>query len=146
MATDDERYFVNRDVTGLKPGMTVHYRLVAENKGGTRRGPGRTCTVPRDQKPIVRTDPAVRITPTSAQVRGRLNPLGLRTKFHFEYGTDESYGLRTSPVYGGLEITPRLAFANLGGLKAATRYHYRLVAVNEQGTSVGADAVFQTRP
>jgi hypothetical protein len=29
-------------------------------------------------------------------------------------------------------------------LKPGTKYHYRLVAVNEKGASVGADATFQT--
>lgn len=144
MQTDDDRYFVNLDLTDLKPADTIHYRLVAENSAGTSQGVDRTITLPKDQKPLVRTDDARRITPTSTQLRGRLNPLGLRTEFYFEYGPDTSYGLKTPKTYGGLDITPRLAFANLTGLKPATPYHYRLVAVNEQGTTMGADAVFQT--
>src|ERR1700733_829861 len=62
------------------------------------------------------------------QVQGRLHPLGLRTQFHFEYGPDTRYLMKTPPTYGGLEITPRLVFANLAGLKPGTKYHYRLVA------------------
>jgi hypothetical protein len=86
----------------------------------------------------------MRITPTTAQVQGRLNPLGLRTEFYFEYGPDARYGLKTPKTYGGLQITPRLAFANLSRLQPAMKYHYRLVGVNEQGTAFGADALFQT--
>lgn len=144
MQTDDEPYFVNLDVTGFKPGSTVHYRLVASNSAGKSHGADRTFTLPMDQKPLARTDKASRITSTTAQVQGRLNPLGLKTDFHFEYGTDQNYGLKSKKTYGGLDITPRLAFANLNGLKPGTMYHYRLVAVNEKGTSNGADAVFRT--
>jgi hypothetical protein len=97
-----------------------------------------------DQKPLARTDAARRIGATTAQVLGRLHPRGLPTQFHFEYGLDARYGMRTPSSYGGLEMTPRLVFANLQGLKPATKYHFRLVGVNEQGTCAGADAVFQT--
>jgi hypothetical protein len=144
MQTDDERYFVNLDVTDLEPRSTIHYRLVARNAAGTIAGPDHTFKLPSDRKPVVRTDETRRIKSTTAQVRGRLNPLGLRTQFWFEYGLDKSYGLTSSKTYGGLEGTPRLAFANLTGLRPATTYHYRLIASNEEGTSIGADATFRT--
>jgi hypothetical protein len=145
MQTDDDRYFVNLDLHDLKPGTTLHYRLVAENNTVTIPGADRMVTLPANQKPLVRTDDARRVSATTAQIRGRLNPLGLRTEFYFEYGPDTSYGLKSPKSYGGLEITPRLCFANLTGLKPASTYHYRLVATNEKGTSQGADAVFQTK-
>jgi len=144
MQTDDSRYFVNLDLGGLETGATIHYRLVAQNSAGTSRGADGTFTLPADRKPLVRTDAAIRLTQSTAQVRGRLNPLGLRTEYYFEYGPDTRYGQKTAKAYGGLQITPRLAFANLTGLKPAAQYHYRLVAVNEQGTSIGANAVFRT--
>jgi len=37
-----------------------------------------------------------------------------------------------------------LNLANLRGLKPATVYHYRLVAVNQSGTAYGSDAVLRT--
>lgn len=144
MQTDDDRYYVNLDVTDLKPGATIHYRLAAQIGQETRYGADRTISLPRDQKPIARTGGAIRVTGATAQVRGRLNPLGLRTDFYFEYGPDQNYGQKTPKTYAGLQITPRLAFANLTGLQPGTKYHYRLVAVNEQGTNPGGDAVFDT--
>ena len=73
-----------------------------------------------------------------------MNPLGQAAQFHFEYGADTRYGSKTTPADGGLQITPRTVFANLRGLKPATVYHYRLVAVNQSGTTYGSDAVLRT--
>jgi len=144
MMPDDDLYHVNTDLKDLKAGATYHYRLVAGNAAGTAYGADRTFTVPADRKPQVITGPATWITPDSAKVQGRLSPLGLTTRFYFEYGPDARYGSKTASTYGGVQITPRLVFATLKGLRTATTYHYRLVAVNEQGSSHGRDDVFST--
>lgn len=144
MLPDDDVYYVNTDLLNLKPGTTYHYRLVATNSAGVTLGKDMTFTTPADQKPHVITRPATRITAAGATVQGRLSPLGLRTQFYFEYGLDNKYGSRTPDTYGGLEITPRSVFAALTGLQAGTTYHYRVVAVNEKGISVGQDMTFTT--
>ena len=41
-------------------------------------------------------------------------------------------------------MTPRSSFGHLTDLKPDTTYHYRLVATNALGTTLGADATFQT--
>jgi hypothetical protein len=146
MATDDDLYFVNTDVEGLKPGTTYHYRLVAVNDKGTRRGEGRTFTAPATKKPMVETGKAGRLTLTSARVDGRVNPLGEPTQFFIEYGPDEKYGSKTPLGWAGQQSSPRLVFAELKGLKPGTSYHYRVGATNSAGTSHGADAVLRTVP
>ena len=146
MLPDDELYEVNTDVDGLAPGTTYHYRLVAINDNGISRGQDRTFFVASDSKPQVRTGACTRITDATAKVEGRVNPMGQRTKFHFEYGPDASYGQTTEPTYAGLQVVPRTVFANVSGLRPATTYHYRVVAVNEEGESHGPDATFRTMP
>ena len=74
-----------------------------------------------------------------------MNPLGKSTQFHFEYGPTTDYGQKTAARYGGLQITPRLAFDTITGLKPGTTYHYRLVATNETGTSLGDDQTFEAK-
>jgi hypothetical protein len=143
-ATDDDWYHVNLDLADARPGETCHYRLVAQNAAGIVAGPDVSFTVPASRKPHVVTGEAKRIGADSAAVTGRLTPLGKRTTFYFEYGLDATYGMRTVEQYGGLQITPRLAAAVLVGLKPDTTYHYRLVGVNDEGTSVGEDAMFHT--
>ena len=70
--------------------------------------------------------------------------LGEATTFHFEYGLDSQYGLKTTPSSGGIQITPRSSFGHLTDLKPDTTYHFRLVATNAAGTTLGADATFKT--
>lgn len=144
MLPDDDLYSVNTDLKGLQAGATVHYRLVATNSAGTTTGNDMTFTLPTDRKPLVTTGKASRITLSTAKVEGRMHPLGLKTEFYFEYGLDTKYGSKTLATFGGEEITPRTVFANLVGLKPGTTYHYRLVAVNEKGMSIGRDAEFTT--
>jgi len=144
MLTDDDLYCVNTDIQGLKSGVTYHYRLVAANSAGVAYGADATFTASVDARPQATTGRASRITATTAQVDGRLNPMGQRTQFHFEYGPDERYGLQTAPAYGGLQITPRSVQAVLTGLRPGAACHYRLVAVNELGVTRGQDAVLRT--
>jgi hypothetical protein len=144
MLPDDDLYYVNTDLSNLKGGVTYHYRLVARSEAGTTRGEDRTFTVPADPKPHVVTGGASRVAATEARVEGRLNPLGLKTQFYFEYGPDGSYGAKSPLTSGGQQISPRTVLATLVGLKPGNTYHYRLVAVNEKGTSFGEDAVFTT--
>lgn len=143
-STDDDWYHVNLDLHGLQAGESCHYRLVAENSAGIAMGSDVAYNVPENGRPHVVTGEASRVDNQSATLVGRLTPMGKKTQFYFEYGTDTTYGLKTPEQYGGLQITPRLSQARLSGLKADTTYHYRLVGVNEEGTTTGANATFRT--
>jgi len=142
---DDDWFHVNADLVDLQPGETIHYRFVGTNAAGTTPGPDQHVTLPADTKPQVITGLASRIASTTAKVEGRLNPLGHKTEFHFEYGPTKAYGMKSTPRYGGLQITPRLAFDTLTGLQPGTTYHYRLVARNDSGANYGADHTFTTK-
>jgi hypothetical protein len=142
---DDNWFHVNVDLLDLKPGETIHYRLVTTNSQGSTYGPNAQITLPTATKPRVITGMATRMKNGTAKVQGRLNPLGRKTQFYFEFGLTNDYGQKTSPSYGGLQITPRLGFATLTGLKPGAEYHYRLVAANEAGTSYGEDASFEAK-
>ena len=143
-ATDDDWYHVNLDLRDRTPGDTIHYRLVAENSAGRVAGPNATFTIPDHTRPHVVTGEAKRLRSDAATLIGRLTPMGQKTRFHFEYGLDTTYGTKSTEQYGGLQITPRLASAALTGLKSDTTYHYRLVGVNGSGTTLGDDATFRT--
>jgi len=139
---DDDWFHTSIDVPDLPAGRTVHYRLVATNAHGTAHGPDQHFALPADARPHVITGAASRIAHGAACVDGRLNPLGSKTQFHFEFGPTTNYGQQTRPRYGGLQLTPRLCRDELTGLQPGATYHYRFVAVNESGTSHGEDATF----
>ena len=75
----------------------------------------------------------------NVMVRLRVNPNGTATRTWFEFGVNADYGLRTAEqvIPAGietLEITQSLTL-----LEPGRRYHYRAVAANSRGLSVGAD-------
>ena len=98
---------------------------------------------PMTGPPVVTTSPATFIASFSARLNGSLNPNGLATTFHFQYGRTTSYGLTTAPQ-SQTGNTSRPVSANISSLTASTTYHFRIVASNSAGTRMGADRTFTT--
>ena len=92
--------------------------------------------------PIATTLAASAVTLNSATLNGSVNPNGLSTTYYFQWGTTVSYGNTTSTLSAGSGSAAVSVSANLSGLVAGTTYHYRVVAVNSDGTTNGADLVF----
>ena len=144
MLPDDDLYHVNQDVWDLRPGDTVHYRLVATGDEGVSRGETRSFVLSPDRRPHLRALEPRRLTGSTARLQGRLSPMGLVTYYYFEYGADPGMGKKTPLAYAGNEITPRSVFASLDGLEPATRYHYRLVGINGDGVVRSETRAFVT--
>jgi hypothetical protein len=133
---------VSATVSGLARGRLYHYRLVASSDAGTARGADRTFST--TGAPAAVTNPATSITPTSARLNGTVTPNGLSTSWYFQYGTSTGYGSRTSSHSASSGTNPVAVSASLSGLRAATIYHFRLVATNSLGTTLGGDQSFST--
>ena len=144
MLPEDGLYHVNTDLEGLTPGAAVHYRLVASNEEGTVTGEDRVFNVPDTREPRARTGKALRLGARQVKVEGRLNAMGLRSRYYFEYGTNPGYGARTPEQYAGQQISPRTVFQEIRGLRPDTGYHYRLVVANDEGVSYGGDRSLHT--
>jgi hypothetical protein len=129
-------------LTGLAPGTTYHYRLVATNRDGTTRGADGIFTTA--SAPVAATGPARSVTPTSATLTGTVDPNGRTTTWFFEYGTGPGYGSRTAPRSAGSGTSATGVSAPVSGLTPARRFHYRLVATSDAGTSRGANRTFTT--
>ena len=95
-------------------------------------------------EPVVSTGTATAITSTSAKLNGTVNPGGEATSYYFQYGTTTSYGSQTatSPVGAGSANVD--VAAPISSLTPNTAYHYRLVAINGSGTTLGSDVSFTT--
>lgn len=98
---------------------------------------------PMPGPPIVTTSPATFVASFSARLNASLNPHGLATTFHFQYGRTTAYGLTTAPQ-SQTGNTPRAVSAGISSLTASTTYHFRIVASNMMGTRMGADRAFTT--
>jgi hypothetical protein len=94
--------------------------------------------------PTATTGAASSVTAAKATLGGTVNPEGAETKYYFEYGTTTSYGTSTPETSAGGEVGNVNASRIVSGLKSATTYHFRLVAVNRAGTVHGEDKIFST--
>ena len=132
------------NIGGLSPNTVYHFRIVATNSAGTRFGGDRTfTTLSVTGPPVATTNPATFIASFSAMLNALLDPHGLTTSVHFEYGTTPSYGLTTAPQ-NRAGNTFQAVGANVTGLTANTLYHFRVVASNGAGTTMGSDRTFTT--
>jgi hypothetical protein len=133
---------VSSPLSGLARGRLFHYRLVATSDAGTSRGADRTFSTVG--APTAVTDAASSIAPTSARLNGTVSPNGQATSWYFEYGTSTRYGARTPVRNAGSGTGAVRVSASLTRLSRTTTYHYRLVATNASGTSVGGNRSFST--
>ena len=94
-------------------------------------------------KPIVVGSWPAAVGPNSVTLRAEIEPNGVATTYLFEYTTEAEF--RTKGFIGatkipqtGISIGTGSVQQRLGGLEADTAYRFRVVAVNAEGTEVGA--------
>jgi len=85
-----------------------------------------------------------KVAGTEATVSGIVNPNGLATKYYVEYGTAKSLGSKTAEVSVGSGTSNLEESKAITGLKGSTKYYFRFVATNSNGTTDGLDEVFTT--
>jgi hypothetical protein len=94
--------------------------------------------------PTATTHKATGVKSKSATVHGSVNGQGLGTTYWFQWGTSKHYGHKTGSHKLKASPSAKSVKALLGGLKAGTRYHFRVVAKNASGTAHGKDMTFRT--
>jgi hypothetical protein len=90
---------------------------------------------------------------TTGGFSGSVNPEGLPTTAHFEYGLDPSFRATTGPLYYertgdqtvGSDFAGHALTASVSGLIPNAVYHVRLVATNSAGVTFGPDQTFRTK-
>jgi streptogramin lyase len=96
--------------------------------------------------PVLKGMAADTVGVTSARLRAKVQANSQDTDYFFEYGPTTSFGETTETVYLGDEADMETATAVIDGLTAGTKYHFRVVATNESGTTYGPDRLFNTLP
>ncbi|MCH8028668.1 MAG: hypothetical protein IH874_01895 [Candidatus Dadabacteria bacterium] len=136
-------------ISGLFSNTTYHFRAVAQNSAGISLGTDMSFTTPPPPvvPPTVTTDPATSVGSSSATLNGTVNPNGSPLTAWFEWGTTTSYGNTTTIInYGGSGTSPIPFSWSISGLSPNTTYHFRTVAQNSAGISLGNDRTFTTLP
>ena len=95
--------------------------------------------------PLVSPKPAVQ-TAGGFELRGSVDPYGLDTTYHFEYGTTTAYG--TNVPAPDADAGSNEGFIPVSqtvtGLAPSTTYHFRLFASNSAGPNTSKDETFTT--
>ena len=107
---------------------------------------------PPPSSPVVLTGAPSVHSSSAAALEGSVNPQGLATSAHYEYGLDSQFRA-SGPVYDqstpsqsvGSDFSSHTVVASLSGLVPNALYHVRLVATNSAGTTFGPDATFTTK-
>ncbi len=86
---------VSVPITGLVPGVLYHFRIMAQNNGGTTFGADETfTTLGTPPSPDVTTAAVTNIEIASAILTGIVNTNGVPSTAWFEWGSTPSYGTR----------------------------------------------------
>jgi hypothetical protein len=134
---------VAADVAGLQPATTYHFRVVASNSVGDPQGGADQTFV---TSPAAGSG-ATEVTAGRARLTGTINPHGVATSYHFNYGLTSSYGSSTSEVDGGSGDGDQLVATEISGLSPDTTYHVQVVATNADGVvRASSDGLFRTMP
>ncbi len=156
-------------ITGLQPGTTYYYRVVANDKTSEEteepaRGPIEHFQA--DGAPALTSEPPGEPTQTATLVSGTVTPQGLLTTYHFAYVPIAEYEEHAANPYArgketsdtrlmgvngeGHEVSlenyePDPVGLTLEELQPETTYVYALVATNELGVTYGAPQTFTTQ-
>lgn len=144
---------VSAHPTGLVPGTTYDFQVVATSNGGTAEGSVRTVTTLQPLPPQVSTGTASVITQTTATIAGTVNPKGgTISDCHLEYVNKAGFDANGFTGASTVQCSPKkpagttgtAVTAKISGLTAATEYRFRVVATNNSGTSEATDQGFTT--
>ncbi len=137
---------VARSISGLALNNTYHFRLVATNSRGTAYGADQTFSTVPMPAPTVSAQSTGEVANTTAALAALVNPNGFASTVRFEYGTTTSYGTLTTLQNIGSGTGEVNVGANLINLQQDTLYHFRTIATNSNGTTLGTDRTFSTAP
>jgi hypothetical protein len=143
---------VGAHVEGLIPSSVYHYRLRVANFSVVAFSPDATFAVPPGP-PQVNDESSSEARASTVVLGALVNPFGRETTCQVQYVDDagfrdSGYAAATTrpctPFDLGSSLADQAVTATLSGLAIDTVYHYRFLAENQAGATVGADQTFAT--
>ncbi len=92
--------------------------------------------------PTAATLDAYGITRTGAVLDAFIKPNGAATLAYFQYGLTTNYGFSTPPTNFGATTPSNHFVSPISGLTGGAQYHFRVVASNSIGTTIGTNRSF----
>ncbi len=135
---------VSAEVSGLIPSTTYHFRLVADNTVETKTHGGNLTFKTLSEPPAASTIHASNVKSRAATLFGAVDPNCSETSYYFEYGKTTDYGFVTATKSAGTVCDSTSVAESVSDLEPSTTYHFRLVAKNMAGTTLGDDLTFET--
>jgi hypothetical protein len=143
-SSDEPQTIAPTPISGLQPGQTYQYALIARNVVGVTISPDRTLATSAPTPPTVVTGGASAVSQNAATLSGTVSTNSLQTEYGFEIGTEPgNYGPATGlgSLGGALTETVKVT---LDELQPGTTYYYRVTATNADGTVQGQPQSFTT--
>jgi hypothetical protein len=138
---------VAEQIAGLQPGVTYHYRLVADNGNGPAAASGDQTFTTADPPSTPTTGVASDITTTTATVSGSVDTHGLAGRATFSIiQTDGNYSQSVGPVALNAVDGPQSVTATAAGLPGGGRYTVRIASSTSGGVRSGSPVSFSTNP
>ena len=137
-------YPISMTISNLQPDTRYYYRAFASNAKGQTQGARMYFDTDGGGAPIAWTDGATNVTTTTARFNGRVNPQGLNTTYHFDYGTTTSYGMQTISGSVAADYNTHNVYVDVTGLVPGTTYYFRLYAQNNKGEGYTSPLSFVT--
>jgi hypothetical protein len=147
LMTGVEDQSVSQLLSGLSPATEYTVCLRAVNDASEEAvGPAVAFTTGIAAPTITNESPA-KVEETAATLEAEIDPDGVETTYHFEYGTSEtsSQSLPTSTL--GADGLEHNVSARITGLEPGATYHYRVVvssSLSPAGGTLGPDESFTT--
>ncbi|MGA2164303.1 MAG: hypothetical protein ABSH36_07525, partial [Solirubrobacteraceae bacterium] len=134
-------------VSGLRPDSEYAVCLLARNGAGETAVGSPTMFTTSTAPPTIASESVTNVEAAAATLEAEIDPDGVATTYHFEYGTSDAYGQSTpesaSIGEGNLD---RTVTARITSLEPGTTYHYRVVASSSlsPGGTLGPDKTLIT--
>ncbi len=145
VGSDATPHLASATVSGLAPGTTYHYRIVATGPGGPFESEQDQTVTTLPVAPTIAGTSVTERSATEARINAQVKPGFGATVVYFEYGTSSLYGKTTIPGPAlAADDSAHPVDVKLAGLLPDTTYHYKVVAINFNGSATSSDLTFAT--